>query len=131
LQQAYITLQSVLTKARLEAEPIEEDVPDFPPQKAEIPSSNAAAAEKSPTIEALTEAKLDPSGPASSSAIADETRGSEAEAEAQLKSEALGWEMPEKDIDDLIKRYSLDTARNLLWQGAQARRKATRQAALA
>jgi hypothetical protein len=53
-----------------------------------------------------------------------------AEQEA-LKAEASGWGLPHREIIDVIRRYDLATARNLLWNGMQMRRKQEKQTALA
>jgi Rad52/22 family double-strand break repair protein len=135
LQIGYTRLQQCLIAEKMaDAEPLEEE-PQDEPQAAVSPPGEAITPEgpdkgepKKMQPEPKEMASAVPFPPSSSAA------DDEAKAKAVLKREALGWGMPEKDINDLMQRYSLETARNLLWQGAQARRKAStsqKQTALA
>jgi hypothetical protein len=52
-------------------------------------------------------------------------------AQEQLKADATSWGLPHKEIIDVIRRYDVAVARNLLWQGVQMRRQAKGEQLLA
>lgn len=104
----------------------EGDVSDF------APKSPPEDSEKSPADEMSTpnEAEKKPAHPSTGSVPRPTPPPLTADQDA-LKDEATAWGLPHKEIIDVIRRYDLAIARNLLWQAKELRRKASKQGALA
>jgi hypothetical protein len=108
---------------------LEEDVPHFP--NPAVPDGNASTGTPISEAPQLTpgQPKYTDSSPASSSAASDdpdaagEPNATEArllKAKAKLRQEALGWGLPEREIDFGIGHHPLAAARNLLWRSRRA-----------
>jgi hypothetical protein len=126
LQTGYAKLQQRQVAERL-AEPLEDDGPDVPltsskvsPPKPEHPAENSAAADLAAGKGAVE--MTSPSPPSSSAA------GDEATAKAALKLEALGWGLPSKEVEDTLKRYHMDRAKEILWRAKSMRAKTAKGA---
>jgi hypothetical protein len=96
-------LQGLLTPANLEAQPESEGQEQGRDEKMQPRS------EQSPS--------------SSSSAPGGAGVGASSLTPEEVKAQALGWDLPEWQIDNALAKYNPQTAYNLLFNGAQQKRK--------